>query len=473
MLAKKLLVIKKTLLIICFFCTINLFSQKFLVNNYNTILAFEKLTPPQQIPKNEDLSNTNVYLITVGLGVDLHARYGHSFLKIEQNYEKYIYNWGAFSFDDPFFAVKFFLGERNYWVENANEKTLIDFYKHYEDRNVWQKKINLSDKQKIKLINAVNEQISRQNMVFRYEHFYRNCATKIRDIINLSLDNYPKDRLSKELSSKNYRDYVVDHMSIIPALGFLLDIAMNSLLDIRLNHWTESFYPIKLDEYLSNLYSMDDNKNFLNQKLLSHKKILVNASSKHETYKKNFSLWWLLFWMLPIFLLLLFTAFNEKSQFFAKTDKTIDILYKLVSIFWGSISGIIGILMIISWLFSTHYDMHHNLNILVLFALDFYYIFWSRTKHKKPQTANKSQKKAVISQILSYIIYFMNKHTSNLFKTPKLAYISLRLAMIFTFLMISIFNLSNQNVNTVILYVLPIQLAYLLLSAKLELFSKT
>ena len=429
---------------------IRVFLTIFLINicldiEKSTLLANPlEIQAPISIPQISNIDNTEIYLISVGLGKSLHARYGHTFLKIVSgdDHQKYIYNWGAFSFEDPLFPLKFFLGERNYWVEFAQKDLLIARYKHYEDRNVWQRKINLTSNQKRRLIDRTNDQISTENMVFRYEHFYQNCSTKVRDIIDYALLGYVSERLNNSSLTVDYRYYVVNHMAIIPPLGFVLDITMNSLLDQRLNYWQESFYPVKLDQYLSELYAIDDQGKELDIKLLGDKLTLVQASSSYVTYQKKFGLWWLIFW--SVFLVYLMMVFLfDKSSFENKLNRY---LYRLISISWGIVSGVFGILMVIAWVFSTHYDMHHNLNILLLFCGDIYYVFFGKTK-----TLSKSSGLRFLKSINFDF---------------KMIYILIRTMMIIGYLIIVMAGISDQNVKTAINYILPIQLSFLLISAQ-------
>ena len=385
---------------------------------------------PQLLPIPASMEDVEVMWVTVGLGKHLHARYGHTFLKfvLREYPQPWIYNWGMFSFQDPLFPINFYLGHRQYWVGNMDERQLKIFYERHEDRNVWQQKISLTTSQKKHLIELVNESLQPDRMFFRYEHFSANCATIPRDLLNQVLGGYLKRELSKQAAPVNFRYYVTEHMAFYPPLGFLLDLAMNSLLDGELTLWQESFYPLRLAEFLSSLPAVDDQGNPIPESsLLGPSQSMVQASSEHNSQKGFFGLFFLLTWLISLLVIGAFSLLQKKPPTTAR-------LWGLYSVLWGLFSGGVGLIMVISWMFSTHYDMHHNLNLWLLFPTDFLFVYWGlKALRGKP------------------------------WKKWLLSYSSIRLSMLALYLLISLSGLSTQDISTALKYVLPIQVVYLAL----------
>ena len=383
--------------------------------------------PPTTIPAITDLSTTTVSLITVGLGKALHARYGHTFLKVvaKEHPRSFIYNWGMFSFNDPLFPLKFYLGERIYWVERSDERHLIPLYKRHEDRNVWEQPINLTNAQKQRLIEGINRAIHPDEMYFRYEHFTANCATIPRDLLNQTLGGMIHDKLSSMPSELNYRYYVREHMSIIPPLGFLLDVVMNSKLDGTLSRWQESFYPAKLAEYLTALPAIDDQGQAVEgSSLLGEKTTLVAASSEHLSTMGHFPL--LVFIITTILWLVCLWLQRLKKRLW-------QVLWRGYSSLWAGMSALLGLIMIISWIFSTHYDMHHNLNLWLFFPLDIVLVY----------AACKTQLSS--HRLTKYIR----------------SYLWIRISMCLIYLLIIVMGLSQQDVTKALYYLMPQQVMFL------------
>lgn len=325
---------------------------------------------PNHIPTDIAVSDIDVELYTVGLGPALYMRYGHTLLgfHVKSTGARLIYNWGMFDFEDPLFPIHFYLGKRTYWVGLSSLEGVVRLYRDYEDRNVWRDIINLTDNQKTELIRLVNDKLSTENMFFPYEHFERNCATIPRDLLNDSLGQILSKSLKAEPASHDFRWYVRTHLGIVPYLGWILDIAMNNKLDVPQSKWEESFYPIKLREYAASLPAYnDDGTPKTGQNLLQFDKQLVVASSEWLQPDPNFYIFVTAFLFVVTLTILFFP---------------IPFLVGISSIFLGGIFGIIGFSMLVSWVFSTHFDMHHNINMLLFFPADLILILMTRWKQK-------------------------------------------------------------------------------------------
>ena len=66
----------------------------------------------------DQYGSVEVYLLTVGIGDQIHSRFGHTMIRIVDPKEKtdVVYNWGMFDYADPAFAWKFFKGVLIYRV---------------------------------------------------------------------------------------------------------------------------------------------------------------------------------------------------------------------------------------------------------------------------------------------------------------------------------------------------------------------
>jgi hypothetical protein len=325
---------------------------------------------PSPIPENLPVIDLEVELYTVGLGPEVYMRYGHTLLgfHFKSTGQRFIYNWGMFDFSDPLFPVNFYLGQRTYWVGDVDYSGMIRLYKNFEDRNVFRDILNLTEVQKSKLVTETNRMLTQDKMFFRYEHFERNCSTIPRDLIDLAVGGAISKTLSKEPAEHNFRWYVRTHMGIIPYLGWLLDIAMNSKLDVPQSKWEESFYPIKLRQYLLESPSIDDSGNSIpSSQFMQFDKQLVNASSDWFNPDPNFYIYVSL--ILLVFIVLSIYMQNFISQLIS-------------SVIIGTVFGVVGLSMLVSWALSSHFDMHHNFNMLVFFPTDLILAFTVKLREK-------------------------------------------------------------------------------------------
>ena len=348
----------------------------FILFLFSTTSIVNAQKPPRKIKVPENIEDTRVSILTVGLGEALYMRYGHTLLKVESGDDgrSYMYNWGMFSFNDPAFAYNFYLGQRIYWVGETNQRYVTKLYRDYEDRSVYEQTINLTNLQKSKLIEIINENLTAEKMFFNYEHFSSNCATKPRDFIDKALGGYISRNLSKSiLDGTTYRNYVRENMNKPPVIGFILDILMSSDLDKTLTKWDETFYPPKLSEHLSLLAAIDDEGEPIEGKpLLGPKRSLVSTKSDHKSssfmFIIPFSITFLVIMLVLFREVLLYSTRKKFSRYFF-------LGIGLLSISWGLFSGLMGFLMLLSWGVSTHLDMHHNVNLFVFFFIDFLFVY--------------------------------------------------------------------------------------------------
>ena len=401
---------------------------------------------PAKIQISKNFNDAKIYLVTIGLGTALHTRYGHTLLRFVDGDTgaSYMYNWGMFSFDDPLFPLKFFLGERLYWVGEANLGTIIRYHRDIDDRNVFEQELNLTPRQKKRLIEVVNSQLSPEKMFFRYEHFTSNCATKPRDFIDEALGGYVFQKLNRPvLPEITYRDYVRRNMNMPSYLGFVLDVVMSSDLEKKLSKWDEAFYPLKLSEHLSSLPAIGDNgEPDPDRRLLGQVNSLVDASSEHNSGDFLF--------IIPFSLtfLSIFIFLSLWYRFRGTSNRIFNFLFGLSSLVWGGFSGLIGLTMILSWFVSTHYDMHHNANLLVFFPTDLLYarFGWKVMFYRKLGAYDWKILKFsnYLHFVLCVLFIILNSSGYLLQNTTRVLYFLVPVMVVYLFV-IERFRMSNQS----------------------------
>ncbi len=312
-------------------------------------------------------------LLTGGIGKGIEERFGHTILNEKVFYRNNSINWGMFSFKENNFALNFFLGKMRYWAGESSLEQVVYWHKN-RHKFLIKETINLTIDQTNTLSEKIKHNLQDENKYFWYHYFKKNCSTIPRDHLNQILFGKVKEKFAAELSDKTYRYYVRKNLNFYPYVSFFLDIVMNSNIDYKITKWDEMFYPLKLREYLLDFPQVDDNKNIIpDTKLLSDTKILVD---KTNDFGIGFNFNWLL--LLLSFILVLVPFFLSK--------KFANIFYTKVTIFfckmWFLLSGILGSIMMLAWIFSAHIDLHHNANLLLYWPTDFVILFLS-TKYRE------------------------------------------------------------------------------------------
>ena len=131
-----------------------------------------------------------VYLLTCAPGTETYSHWGHSALRIvdsEKNTDL-VYNWGVFDFSTPNFVWKFAKGRLDYMLGVYSYKRFIQEY-FLEERWVNQQKINLEPEETSSCLCLLAENLKPENIKYRYDFFYDDCSTRIRDLLEKSLGN--------------------------------------------------------------------------------------------------------------------------------------------------------------------------------------------------------------------------------------------------------------------------------------------
>jgi len=290
-----------------------------------------------------------VELLTVGPGTATYSIYGHSALRIiiPAKGTDVVYNWGVFDFNTKFFAWKFAKGRLNYMLAPAiNERFLQEYF--FDKRWVLSQKINLEPTEIQKLIELIDENLKPENITYRYDFFYDNCSTRIRDILEKAVGEnllYPPEDKAEKMT---FRDKIGKYQRPYPWLKLGVDLLLGHPADKKVSFRDKMFLPIDLMEGLSDLVI---NRNGRMVPLLQNP---VTELDFDSPVVKNSFLTAPLFIFSVIFILILIMTAVYKSQ---KIIRTADII-----IF--SVYSLLALLLIFFNFITDHEQTKWNLNMI-------------------------------------------------------------------------------------------------------------
>ncbi len=351
-----------------------------LISNFMAVLltAFLWSWAPQAMmaqdfipPMPSDLAKTRISLMTVGLGDNLYSRYGHTMLRVEDpsNNLDYMVNWGIFDFSDPMFIPKFFRGILIYQMGFSGSGATINYYRNVEKRRVIEDELALSENQKKQLMEKIIWNAQPANYKYPYQYFRNNCATIPRDYLDELAGGTLKRQFGNINTEYTYRDYVRTNLAINPFVAWGLDVIFNSDSDHKITAWQEMFYPVKLREYLAKAPRVgDDGQIDESQPLLINHRVVVDLPSPPDEAIDGYLMTWIVSG-LPLFFVgfLMLTRMRENR---VDLPKWCFRVFGVVSLWWGLTHGFFGLTHFAAWLFSSHTDLHHNLNILLFWPFD-------------------------------------------------------------------------------------------------------
>ncbi|MBC8110331.1 MAG: DUF4105 domain-containing protein, partial [Verrucomicrobia bacterium] len=157
--------------------------------------------------------NAQISLITIAPGDELYSGFGHSALHVydpNTGMDK-SYNYGTFDFRAKGFYVKFVRGQLDYMLSVGELGRELIYWGEAENRQVTQQILNLSAEQKNRLYQFLEKNALPENKFYRYDFFYDNCSTRIRDALQKTIGESLKFNPTTD-KEKSFRDLTDEYL---------------------------------------------------------------------------------------------------------------------------------------------------------------------------------------------------------------------------------------------------------------------
>lgn len=184
--------------------------------------------------------NLIVSLLTCEPGTESYELYGHTALRVRTADGRYdaVYNYGAFTMDEPHFIWRFLMGQTDYML--LREPT---FYLQPEylsrGRSIREQVLDLTPAEAERLIRRVENEAQTPGWTYRYNFFRDNCTTRALLAISEALDGTLQlDQQVAAQHRRTLRDVVAEHTAQpMPWSDFgenlLLGADVDTLLDAQ------------------------------------------------------------------------------------------------------------------------------------------------------------------------------------------------------------------------------------------------
>jgi hypothetical protein len=293
--------------------------------------------------------STDVYLLTCAPGSESYSIYGHTALRIVisgQNFDR-VYNWGIFDFSTPNFAFRFAKGKLDYMVGVHGYTPFLNEYLS-EGRSVWSQKINLTSAEKENLFALINENMKPENIRYRYDFFFDNCATRIRDIIEkAAVDTVI---YAEKAKLHTFRQLIDPNQKVLPWLDLGADFLLGLQADRKASASEEMFLPMYLMENLSSARVI---RNGSPVELLGPPETVIDFTGS-VLEKSQHRIPQAIFYAVLLFVVLITFVFGSPG------------LGLVTDIIIYAVFSLLAILLVFSNFFSEHDAMHYNLLILAI-----------------------------------------------------------------------------------------------------------
>ena len=310
--------------------------------------------------------NATISLLTCSPGPDLYSSWGHSAVRVKDpaNELDIVFNYGTFDFDAPNFYLNFTRGKLDYFLSIAEYRNFEYGYR-MRNQSIEEQVFNLDAHQKNKLYSMLLKNLEPENKFYKYDFFFDNCATRIRDIIPAALGgdfqyNNPKEWETSGFTFRNLIDlYLVNHHWS----DFGIDLVLGLPTDAVAPPNDYMFLP---DYMLIAFDSATISRNGETEPFVVSKKLIVDRVDAEPD----------VFLITPILLCwTIFIIAIVLSYFGLKKGWNL----RWFDLSFFSIIGIVGwVIFLVAW-FTDHLATKDNLNNLWAVPLHFpLYIFWNK-----------------------------------------------------------------------------------------------
>jgi hypothetical protein len=199
----------------------------------------------------ESVDRYSVFLVTMGQGEDLFARFGHIALLVDDHRERTrkVYNFGTFDFQDPELQIEYARGYLEYWLSVHGWAPLVRFYRQ-RDREVIVRGLNLTIEQEREIVRRLEINALPENRTYDYRHYLDNCCTRIRDILDDVLDGAISAGRDERPTGRTFRDWTRWALEGKPVMGSVILFSLGPAVDRPITRWDEYFLPEALSEDL-------------------------------------------------------------------------------------------------------------------------------------------------------------------------------------------------------------------------------
>ncbi|MFN2635793.1 MAG: DUF4105 domain-containing protein [Gemmatimonadaceae bacterium] len=308
-------------------------------------------------------SDLTIYLMTIGQGDEVWELFGHNaiWVKDRTHGTDITYNWGMFDFNQPHFLQRFLTGDTRYWMEPIGFNDMLQAYQA-RNRSVLAQELNLTPAQRLTLKQFLEWNALPQNKFYRYDYYRDNCSTRLRDALDHAVGGQLQTATVSRMTSGTYRSHTQRLMQGDIALYTGITFALGHPADKPLSIWQEMFLPVRMANDLRTV-RITDSAGTRIPLVRSETALFTAGRSPEPSSAPNRILWYVGAGIVVAGLLILLVRSAEgghRVAFFGATA---------IATLWSLIAGLAGTALLIAWLFTKHYFMGRNENLLHLSPL--------------------------------------------------------------------------------------------------------
>jgi hypothetical protein len=188
---------------------------------------------------------TTFKIALFGPGTPLYSWWGHIGIIIDDGASARIVDYGIFSFEKENFFTNFAFGRMIYSCGSSPAWNVINTY-IAQNRDVTLYTLNVSPEKKREIIERIENDLLPENREYLYHHFRDNCATRVRDILNIITGGQLYKRFAGEYSSLTLREHLRRYTYFSPFIDWFLNFLLGRGAGQPATTWDAMFLPAEV-----------------------------------------------------------------------------------------------------------------------------------------------------------------------------------------------------------------------------------
>ncbi|WP_275872105.1 DUF4105 domain-containing protein [Algoriphagus sp. CAU 1675] len=294
-----------------------------------------------------------ISLLTCDPGDELYSAFGHSAIRVLDRLEKtdYVFNYGTFQFNPPIFYANFAAGKLDYMLSVSHYADFVNNY-YEEGRGIREQVLDLSPEQERFMVEFLQINYLPDRRFYRYDFFFDNCATRIRDAMELVLgDKLVWNDEEVQESEKTFRDLIDEYVMRMPWADLGIDLALGSVIDRDASPRDEQFLPDYMEQAFARAQIQGDGPT---RPLVKETNVILNLPRKESSFGLLNP--YLIFWAFAIGFTIITYVGHKKKR-----------LYLGFDIGYFAILGVLGVVVFLLWFGTEHTATLWNWNLLWAF----------------------------------------------------------------------------------------------------------
>ncbi len=314
--------------------------------------------PDTAIGLPEKTSGLRISLLTCGTGEEIFEVFGHTAIRVVDSSEPgplgdIVYNYGMFNGYAENFELKFMRGKLLYYVAT---NLFPDFMEEYQDygRSVEEQVLLLDDDKKLEINAYLKQNVLPENRYYKYDFFFDNCATRIRDIFPRTLG---KDFVFAETRPDSYKPTFRDIINRYFHREHWTRVGVNILLGSKIDRVMTNEDIMFLPDYLRDGLAGATLKG---QKLTTPVQLLLPGVEKKPAGTN-----------MPMLVMCMVLALTIAGH----TVKKLRVLGRIMRGLVLFVSGFLGCLIFVMWFATDHQGCSNNFNLLWALPVNLLLVF--------------------------------------------------------------------------------------------------